>query len=67
MNVPVALFYGTDDWLVDPKEIRRLISETNHLVYSKEIAGWEHLDFMWAMNAPGECYDKVIDLFKGLI
>lgn len=64
IDVPIAMFHGTNDWLVVPKEIYRLESETRNLVFQREIGTWEHLDFIWAMDATQNCYDDVIRLFK---
>lgn len=64
MNVPVALFHGGNDWLIVPPEITKLQQQTKNLVYMKQIQEWDHLDFMWAMNGPSQCYDDIITLFR---
>lgn len=64
MDVPVAMFHGTNDWLIVPAEIYKLEVQTKNLVFKKLITGWNHLDFMWAMDAPAQCYSDMISLFK---
>ena len=29
-----------------------------------EIPGWNHLDYMWAMDAKPALYDKVVEILK---
>ena len=64
VTIPVALFSGTADWLVTPSEMDILVPQIKHLVKHKVIQGWEHLDFIWALNAPQQCYKDVIQLLK---
>lgn len=64
LEVPVAMFHGTNDWLVAKTNIYKLQTEIPNLVFKKELEGWEHLDFIWAMDAPSLCYADVIRLFK---
>ena len=64
ITVPIAMFHGTSDWLVEPQGIKKLESQTRNLVFKREIPHWEHLDFIWAMDAPELCYEEIINLFK---
>lgn len=64
IQVPVALFSASGDWLAVPTDIQMLISELQNVVLHKQISEWEHLDFTWAINAPTACYNDVIDLIK---
>lgn len=64
VNVPVVLYSGTKDWLVTPSDVTTLVSKLPNLVKHKVIPHWQHLDFIWAMDAPEVCYDEMIDLLK---
>lgn len=64
MHVPVAMYNGGHDWLIVPSEVSKLEQQTQNLVWRKQIADWNHLDFMWAMDAPEQCYNGVVALFK---
>ena len=64
ITIPVALYSGTADWLVSPEDVATLVPKIKHLVKHVVIDGWEHLDFMWAMDAPKQCYNDIIQLFK---
>jgi len=64
VTVPVAMYSGSNDWLVGPTDISKLSSKIKNLVRNKVVDEWEHLDFIWAMNAPQAVYNEVIALFK---
>ncbi|XP_071507660.1 gastric triacylglycerol lipase-like [Diadema antillarum] len=65
LKVPVALFWGDDDFLADPKDVANLIPRIRKLIFNKEIKNFEHLDFIWAMDAKSVLYDDVIRLIRG--
>ena len=64
ITTPIAVYSGTADWLVTPSEMKILLPQIKNLVKSVVIDGWEHLDFIWAMDAPQQCYNEVIHMFK---
>ncbi|XP_019339825.1 lysosomal acid lipase/cholesteryl ester hydrolase isoform X2 [Alligator mississippiensis] len=64
MNVPTAIWSGGNDWLSTPREVARLRPEIKNLVYDKFIPSWNHLDFLWGLDAPKLMYKEMIDLMK---
>lgn len=64
METPVALFWGENDWLAVPSDVKTLIPKLPHVVRSREIPGWQHLDFVWGVHAPGVLYNDMINLLK---
>ncbi|KAB1270958.1 Gastric triacylglycerol lipase [Camelus dromedarius] len=62
MNVPIAVWSGGNDWLADPQDIEPLLPKLPNLIYHKEISVYNHLDFLWAMNAPQEIYNEIVSM-----
>ena len=65
LTVNVALFWGDNDRLADPTDVGKLIPRIPKLIYNKEISNFEHLDFIWAMDAKSILYDDIITIMRG--
>ena len=67
MRVPMALFTGGHDWLADPTDVAKLLpmlNSTGRLFYHKNIKYYDHLDFIWGVDAPTVVYSDIIALAK---
>nr|XP_022321183.1 lysosomal acid lipase/cholesteryl ester hydrolase-like isoform X2 [Crassostrea virginica] len=64
VETPVAIFSGGHDWLADPADVRNLVPQLRNVRINKNIPEWEHLDFIWAMDAPSKCYIDIISMIK---
>lgn len=62
INVPLALYWGGNDWLADPDDVKILMQKLpkKSLWYNKYIKVWEHLDFIWGLDAAPLVYDDVV-------
>eukprot|EP00112_Aurelia_sp_Birch-Aquarium-sp1_P001667 Seg1180.3 transcript_id=Seg1180.3/GoldUCD/mRNA.D3Y31 product="putative lysosomal acid lipase/cholesteryl ester hydrolase" protein_id=Seg1180.3/GoldUCD/D3Y31 len=64
--VPTAIFTGTNDWLADPTDVATLKPQIKHLIYSKNIDSWNHLDFIWGESAYKVIYPDIIQMMKDM-
>ncbi|KAK2505408.1 hypothetical protein MC885_005364 [Smutsia gigantea] len=62
MNVPTAVWNGGNDLLADPGDVDVLLTKLPNLIHHKKIPPYNHLDFIWAMDAPQEIYNEIISM-----
>ncbi|EDO32172.1 predicted protein [Nematostella vectensis] len=64
MPTPTVLFYGEKDGLGDPVDAQALKSLVQNLVHSEEMKEWNHLDFLYGVDASKLLYPRIVDLLK---
>ena len=66
MQVPVSLYWGGQDWLTVPAEILQLIPQLPNLRGNVELQDYDHLDFIWGMDAAKRVYQPIINEIQKL-
>ena len=67
VNVPVALYWGYNDWLADPIDVKYLQHNLPNIVDDLGIVDYDHLDFIWAINANTVLYERMINLIRSFV
>lgn len=66
VNTPVTLFTGSHDWLADPYDVNtNLRPYLQNIIYSKNIDGFNHMDFIWGEHANSVLFYDIIRVMKG--
>nr|XP_034176014.1 lipase 3-like [Osmia lignaria] len=63
---PLALFCGPNDWLSSSTDVMRLNAELPKppIVYRVPFRKFNHIDFLWAKDAPELVYAKLINMIS---
>uniref|UniRef100_A0A670ZGQ5 AB hydrolase-1 domain-containing protein n=1 Tax=Pseudonaja textilis TaxID=8673 RepID=A0A670ZGQ5_PSETE len=64
MTVPTAIWNGGNDWLSDPDDVNQLIPQIQNLISHKFIPQWNHLDFIYGIDALDNLYYEIMDLLQ---
>ncbi|XP_015184619.1 PREDICTED: uncharacterized protein LOC107070697 [Polistes dominula] len=69
ISVPIILFYANNDWCASVKDVLRLYSELNNVIdiYKIPYTQFNHMDFLWAIEAPNFVYSKILRAMKDII
>ncbi|XP_050072240.1 lipase 1-like [Anopheles maculipalpis] len=63
VTAPVVIFYGLNDWMVDPANVIRLANELPNLVFKSAVEDphFNHLDFVTAKRVRALVYEKILN------
>jgi len=64
MKVPTVLFYGGQDWLATVKDTEWIRKTLPNIVESNLIQAYNHMDFVWGVNAPNFLYNNIISKMR---
>lgn len=61
VKAPVVLMWGQEDWLADPTDVEWLAPQLPNLLENIGIEQFNHLDFIWGIDAISLCYRHIVD------
>ena len=64
INTKIVIIYGTKDWLTHPKDVRWLSRQLPNVVKMMKVKGYNHLDFVWGLDAKDQIYEKIIKTIR---
>ena len=66
VTVPIASYWSLNDWLAQPADVLRFHNEIPNLVdnYEVPLPDWNHLDFLWGIDANVYVYPEVLKNLK---
>ena len=67
MTTPTAFFFGGHDTLANKTDVEALKSKLSYLRYSEFLSKWNHIDFVFGIDAKDILYDKLVDIMKGVL
>ena len=68
LTVKTALFTGGQDWLADPTDVANLIPKIKDVTfYHKNISYYDHLDFIWGLDAATQVYSEIVTQIKNML
>ena len=64
VKIPVAIYYGDSDFLADRTDVQFLLDNLPNIVHQKEFPNWNHVDFIYGINAPNLLYKDILELLQ---
>jgi lysosomal acid lipase/cholesteryl ester hydrolase len=68
ISAPVALFYAQNDWLAGYQDVKKLYmalpAQSAKGLIKVAFDNFNHVDFLWGVDAPELVYKKIFELMK---
>lgn len=64
MTTPTAFFYGGKDGLSNKTDVQALAAKISNLVFDDYIAEYNHIDFIFGIDAPERLYNRIQDILE---
>lgn len=68
ISAPVALFYAQNDWLAGYQDVKKLYTnlpvESAKALIKVPLDNFNHVDFLWGIDAPELVYKKMLEIMK---
>jgi len=65
VKTPLAVYYGQNDWLAAAQDVLQTVAELPNIVTDMlvmiEYPSWNHLDFLWAIDADKYVYKPLLE------
>ncbi|XP_029178225.1 lipase 1-like isoform X2 [Nylanderia fulva] len=67
ITLPMAIYYGNNDLMLDPIDVKRVYNLLPNVIDMYEVPwpNFNHVDFVFANNAPKLLYERVLKVIKG--
>jgi len=59
IQTPIYLYWGGNDYLADPEDVKQLKSKLQNLGGSVSLPDFNHVDFIWGLRAAKEVYTPI--------
>ncbi|XP_062989011.1 lysosomal acid lipase/cholesteryl ester hydrolase-like [Elgaria multicarinata webbii] len=66
IKTPIAYWTGGRDLFVHPNDIAALRPRIKNLIYEKHIPEWQHLDFIFGIDATERMYMKMMEIMTNI-
>ncbi|KAL5103202.1 Lysosomal acid lipase/cholesteryl ester hydrolase [Taenia crassiceps] len=68
VGVPVTVYWGGRDWLASPRDMNRILAELTRKrdaeIRDVYLPDYNHLDFVWGIDAALRIYNDIINFFR---
>ncbi|XP_007445195.1 lysosomal acid lipase/cholesteryl ester hydrolase-like [Python bivittatus] len=64
IKIPIALWTGGEDLFVNSRDFKALKLQISNLIYHQHIPEWQHLDYIWGLDATERMYMDIIKIMK---
>lgn len=64
IRTPIALYWGSEDWFAVPEDVLSIVPNLKSLIRTKEMKGWDHLEFLYGAEAADSLYRELAELMK---
>uniref|UniRef100_A0A670ZKE7 AB hydrolase-1 domain-containing protein n=1 Tax=Pseudonaja textilis TaxID=8673 RepID=A0A670ZKE7_PSETE len=64
IKIPVALWSGGNDLFANITDVEALIARLSNVIYHQHVPEWQHLDYIWGLDATEVMYMRIIEIMK---
>lgn len=68
VSTSVVLFYAQNDWLAGYQDVKKLFqnlpAQASKGLYKVPLDDFNHVDFLWGVDAPELVYQKIFEIMK---